>query len=66
MQEYESLKDLLMDYDEVAYRPGKKGELIVSHPRMFTGSRENVLSVHKLSRNMKYIYCRILKKKNKK
>ncbi len=62
---YNTLTELLEDYEEVAFRPGKRGELIVTHPNMMTGSNENVLSVSRCSSNMKYLYCRIVKEKKK-
>jgi hypothetical protein len=62
---YNTLDELFQDYDEIAYRPAKKGEKIVTHPNMGTGSNENVFSVGICSSNMRYIYARILKKKAK-
>lgn len=62
---YNTLAELLVDYEEVKFGLAKKGQLIVTHPNMFTGSNENVLSVARCSSNMKYIYARIVKPRKK-
>ena len=63
MQLYNTLAELLEDYEEIAYRPAKKGEMIITHPNMFTGSNENILSVSICSSDMKLVYSRIVRKK---
>lgn len=62
---YNTLAELLEDYEEIAYRPAKKGEMIITHPNMFTGSNENILSVSICSSDMKWLYCRIVRKNGK-
>lgn len=60
---YKTLNELLKDYEQVAYRPAKKGELIITTPNMFSGSDENMLGVSKCSSDMRYVYARIVVKK---
>ncbi len=60
---YNSMAELEQDYRVLGYRLAKKGEKIITHPNMFTGSNENVLSVSVCSSNMKYIYSTIVEEK---
>jgi hypothetical protein len=63
MKNYNTLDELLKDYEQIAYRPAKRGDSIITTPNMMTGSNENVLSVNKVSFNHKYIYSRIVRKR---
>lgn len=62
---YKTIALLEKDYERIAYRPAKKGELIIAYPNMFTGFDETCVTVRKVSHDMKYIYSSILKKKEK-
>lgn len=60
---YNTIEELLKDFEQIAYRPAKKGDLVITTPNVKTGANENVLSVNKVSTNHKYIYSRIVQKR---